>query len=108
MTTSKGPWPGRFVWHDLMTTDAEGSLAFYGKLFDWSVEAVPMMGTTYHMIHCGPGPIGGVMQEKNIPGSHWMPYLAVDDVDRPRRRSRSSADRFACRRRTSRARVASQ
>ena len=82
MTTSTGPWPGRFVWHDLMTTDAEGSLAFYGKLFDWSVEAVPMMGTTYHMIHCGPGPIGGVMQEKNIPVSHWMPYLAVDDVDR--------------------------
>ena len=82
MTTSTGPWPGRFVWHDLMATDAEGSLAFYGKLFDWRVEAVPMMGTTYHMIHCGPGPIGGVMQEKNIPVSHWMPYLAVDDVDR--------------------------
>ena len=61
MTASKGPWPGRFVWHDLMTTDAKGSLAFYQRLFDWRVDAMPMQGFTYHMIHCGPGPIGGVI-----------------------------------------------
>lgn len=80
-TTSTGPWPGRFVWHDLMTKDAKASLAFYGKLFDWRVDEVPMQSCTYHMIHCGPGPIGGVVEEQNIPVSHWMPYLAVADVD---------------------------
>lgn len=79
--STQGPWPGRFVWHDLMSTDAERSLRFYCSLFGWQIESRPMQGCTYHMIHCGPGPIGGVMQEANIPTSHWMPYVAVDDVD---------------------------
>lgn len=77
----QGPWPGRFVWHDLMSTDAERSLRFYCSLFGWQIDSRPMAGSTYHMVHCGPGPIGGVMQEAGIPASHWMPYLAVADVD---------------------------
>ncbi len=79
--SSPGPWPGRFVWHDLMTKDAAKAAKFYGALFDWQIQAVPMQGKTYHMIHCGPGPIGGIMQEDQIPMSHWMPHLAVVDVD---------------------------
>ncbi len=78
---SKGPWPGRFVWHDLMTRDAKASQAFYGSLFDWQIEARSMQGFTYRMIVAGPGPIGGIVEEKNIPTSHWMPYVAVADVD---------------------------
>lgn len=76
-----GPWPGRFVWHDLMTTDAAASQAFYCALFGWQIQAVPMQGFTYHMILAGDGPIGGIVEEKNIPCAHWMPYLAVADVD---------------------------
>lgn len=79
--TAQGPWTGRFVWHDLMTTDAEKSKAFYSALFDWQVEARPMQGFTYYMIVAGPGPVGGIVEEKAIPMSHWMPYVAVDDVD---------------------------
>ena len=81
MTQTQGPWPGRFVWHDLMTTDATASRAFYEGLFGWEIQAVPMQGFTYQMIHCGPGPIGGIVEEKAIPVSHWMPYLGVEDVD---------------------------
>ncbi|MGE3174679.1 MAG: VOC family protein [Planctomycetota bacterium] len=77
-----GPWPGRFVWHDLMTTDAAKSQAFYCGLFDWRIDERPMQGFTYRMIQAGPGPIGGIVHEPSIPKSHWMPYLAVDDVDR--------------------------
>lgn len=80
-TPSHGPWPGRFVWHDLMTTDAARSAAFYSALFDWQLEEIPMQGFVYRKITVGPGPIGGIVEEKNIPTSHWMPYLAVDDVD---------------------------
>jgi predicted enzyme related to lactoylglutathione lyase len=78
---SQGPWPGRFVWHDCMTTDAEKSATFYQSLFGWDFNVSDMQGGTYRMILCGPGPIGGIIEEKNIPVSHWMPYLAVDDVD---------------------------
>lgn len=76
-----GPWPGRFVWHDLMTTDGAKAHQFYAGLFGWKIDARDMNGCTYRMIHCGPGPIGGIVEEKNIPVSHWMPYVAVADVD---------------------------
>ena len=84
--TTEGPWPGRFVWHDLMTLDAGKSKEFYSALFDWKVQDCPMQGFTYHMLHCGPGPIGGIVQETGIPGSHWMPYVCVDDVDQAAKR----------------------
>ena len=73
MTECRGPWPGRFVWHDLMTKDARKAEAFYTALFDWRIEERPMQGFTYRMIHCGPGPIGGIVEEPNIPMAHWMP-----------------------------------
>ena len=47
---AQGPWPGRFVWHDLMTTDAAKSKEFYGALFDWQIEERPMQGFIYHML----------------------------------------------------------
>lgn len=78
---SQGPWPGRFIWCDMMSTDAAKSQQFYSALFGWQVTEVPMESCTYRMIMAGPGPIGGIVEEKNIPVSHWMPYLAVDDVD---------------------------
>lgn len=81
MTASVGPWPGRFVWHDLMTKDAARAKDFYASLFDWRVDEVPMGPFVYHMIQCGPGPIGGIVEEQGIPMAHWMPYIAVDDVD---------------------------
>lgn len=42
--------PGKFVWHELMTADAEAAKAFYGPLFGWAFEAsgAPMeAGKTY-------------------------------------------------------------
>lgn len=80
-TSHSGPWPGRFVWHDLMTTDAAKSQQFYCSLFDWQIQEMPMPTCTYRMIVAGPGPIGGIVEEKKIPVSHWMPYVATGDVD---------------------------
>ena len=79
--TNQGPWPGRFVWHDMMTTDANETQQFYCSLFDWKIQEIPMQGGLYRMIVTGPGPMGGIVEEKNIPMSHWMPYIAVADVD---------------------------
>jgi predicted enzyme related to lactoylglutathione lyase len=78
---SNGPWNGRFVWHDLMTKDGAKAQAFYSALFGWEVQEIPMQGCTYRMIHAGPGPIGGIVEDANIPMAHWMPYLATADVD---------------------------
>lgn len=81
MTTNNGPWPNRFVWHDLMTKDGATAQKFYSGLFGWEIQEIPMGTCTYRMIHCGPGPIGGIVEEQNIPVAHWMPYVAVNDVD---------------------------
>lgn len=78
---SNGPWNGRFVWHDLMTKDGAKAQAFYSALFGWQVQEIPMQGSIYRMIIAGPGPIGGIVEETNIPMAHWMPYLATADVD---------------------------
>lgn len=83
---NNGPWPGRFVWHDLMTTDGKASQQFYCSLFDWQIHELPMQNCIYRMILAGPGPIGGIVEEKNIPVSHWMPYVATEDVDAAARR----------------------
>ena len=79
--TTQGPWNGRFVWHDLMTKDGARAQTFYCSLFDWQVDEVPMQDCTYRRVIAGPGPIGGIVEEKNIPMAHWMPYVAVADVD---------------------------
>ncbi len=74
---------GYFVWHDLMTTDVEASLAFYPELFGWTISEIPMGSFTYRRINFGDGGQGAFMPldpEHGLP-SHWMPYLAVDDVD---------------------------
>jgi predicted enzyme related to lactoylglutathione lyase len=76
--------PGRFVWHDLMSTDPATARAFYAALFGWTYRDVDMgpMGT-YTMIHVGEMPIGGIVPmdaAQNIP-AHWIGYITVDDVD---------------------------
>jgi uncharacterized protein len=75
---------GKFVWHDLMTTDVDKAIAFYTELIGWTVNEVDMgpMGK-YRMIHAAGEDHGGFNQlppEAGFP-SHWMCYATVDDVD---------------------------
>jgi len=72
---------GKFVWHDLMTTDRDKSVAFYTQLFGWTVTEIEMGGWKYSMIKNRGQDIGGIVPEKNLPRSHWMGYLSVDNVD---------------------------
>ncbi len=70
-----------FVHVELNTTDVGRAKAFYGKLFDWKLEDLPMGPMTYTMIGVGQGTGGGMMQHP-VPGakSAWLPYVVVDDV----------------------------
>lgn len=77
---------GEFYWNELMTHDVEASKAFLVASVGWTFEAMPMtdMGT-YWIAKQGDKPVGGLMAM--VPGvpdgtpSHWLSYLAVDDVD---------------------------
>jgi predicted enzyme related to lactoylglutathione lyase len=75
---------GRFVWRDLMSTDPERALAFYQALLGWSVERMPISPeSSYMMIGLGGQHFGGIAPLDASAGlpSHWIGYLAVDDVD---------------------------
>ena len=70
-----------FVHVELMSTDVGKAKTFYGKLFDWKLEDVPMDDMTYTMIKVGEGTGGGMMKNP-IPSapSAWMAYVLVDDI----------------------------
>ena len=70
-----------FVHVELNTTDLDKAKAFYGKLFDWKLEDLPMGESSYTMIKVGEGTGGGMMKQM-IPGapSAWLPYVLVDDI----------------------------
>jgi uncharacterized protein len=77
---------GRFVWHELMTTDTRAAKTFYGKAVGWGAQDMPMPGMTYTMWMAGEAPVGGLMdipenaKKMNAPPS-WTGYIGVDDVD---------------------------
>jgi predicted enzyme related to lactoylglutathione lyase len=70
-----------FVHVELMATDVDKAKSFYGKLFDWKLDDMPMAEGTYTLIHVGEGTGGGLMKNP-IPGapSAWMAYVLVDDI----------------------------
>jgi len=70
-----------FVHVELNTTDVKSAKTFYGNLFNWTLEDVPMEQMTYTMIKVGSGTGGGIMKQL-IPGaaSAWLPYVEVDDI----------------------------
>jgi uncharacterized protein len=70
-----------FVHIELMATDVAKAKSFYGKLFDWNLEDMPMPDMTYTMIKVGEGTGGGLMKNPmpNAP-SMWVPYVDVADL----------------------------
>jgi len=79
-----------FVHVELMSTDVAKAKSFYGKLFDWQLEDVPMEDMAYTMIKVGEGTGGGLMKNP-IPGasSTWVPYVLVDDLKAATAKARS-------------------
>lgn len=80
-----------FVHVELSTTDLEKAKAFYGKLFDWKLEDVPMgPGDTYTLVKVGEGTGGGMMRQP-VPGapSMWLAYVLVDDIRAATEKARS-------------------
>ena len=73
--------PNPFVHIELNTTDPAKAKSFYGQLFDWKLDDMPMPDGTYTVIKVGEGTGGGMMKHP-MPGepSIWLPYVLVEDV----------------------------
>ena len=85
-----GTKAGRFIWYELMTTDATAAGKFYGAVVGWKIadRADPQAGgMDYRMIgRSDGGSAGGVLQLSRDMVDHgarpaWIGYLHVTDVD---------------------------
>jgi predicted enzyme related to lactoylglutathione lyase len=80
-----------FVHVELNTTDLDKAKQFYGALFGWQLQDVPVgPGMIYTMIGVGEG-TGGGMQKHPMPehGSGWLAYVGVDDINAATETARS-------------------
>jgi uncharacterized protein len=75
--------PGTFSWVDLNTDDPEGAKAFYGALFGWDYEDIPIgEGASYSMARIDGHSVAalGPLQGEGMP-PHWNCYVTVADAD---------------------------
>jgi predicted enzyme related to lactoylglutathione lyase len=74
--------PGKFIWFELVSTDARKAQAFYGEVLGWRVDPFPLGDSTYEMIYSGDTMIGGYAAPRSDrQPSHWISAVSVEDVD---------------------------
>ena len=73
--------PGKFVWHDLLTSDVATTKAFYGQLFNWTFET----HGKYTIVKLDGKRIGGILDVQPATSephvARWISSLSVDSVD---------------------------
>jgi uncharacterized protein len=83
MSTTSNSSIGTFIWREIMTPDVAASKRFYGEVFGWSFDDMPMEGFTYTMILNGKEGVGGMATLDPSHGAppHWIGTVCVADVD---------------------------
>ena len=74
--------PGKFVWHDLLTSDPAAAQRFYAELFGWEFRP---SNSEYTVVTQAGRPIGGILdtrkaKRKGVP-AQWLGSVSVADVD---------------------------
>lgn len=72
-------------WNELTTRDAEAAKPFYAAVLGWTYETVDMGSGDYILAQVDGRTVAGIMPMLgddwgDLP-SHWMAYIAVDNVD---------------------------
>jgi predicted enzyme related to lactoylglutathione lyase len=77
---------GRFVWHELMTSDPGAAETFYRQVVGWDTAPFEDSPTPYTLLNTDSGPVGGMMElpeqaaQMGAP-PHWLAYIHAPDVD---------------------------
>jgi hypothetical protein len=78
--------PGTFSWTDLATTDPDAAKAFYGALFGWQAEDMPVPGGYYSMQRIDGKDVAAIagqppaQREAGAPPA-WQSYITVASAD---------------------------
>jgi len=73
---------GRFIWHELMTTDPDAAGSFYSKVLPWKTQPSGM--PSYTLWVSGKTQAGGLMAlpaESQSAPPHWLLYIGTPNVD---------------------------
>lgn len=77
---------GRFIWHELLTPDADSAQRFYTKTVGWGIQPWPGSNPPYTMWLNGEKAVGGIQtmtpqvtQGGGTPA--WLTYLSTPDTD---------------------------
>ncbi len=71
---------GRFVWFEYATQDLSRAQGFFGELFNWGSQAVPMPNGAYTMIASAGTTVGGYLIATTGAPAHWISHLQVEDA----------------------------
>ncbi len=85
------PAPYTFCWDELLTSDPDAAVKFYGALFGWGAEHMEMPGFGRYTILKRTGVKDDEGMEKNagglmklppgVPRPFWLAYVAVENAD---------------------------
>jgi len=95
MTVIEKHDPGSFCWVELGTTDSAAAKKFYGSLFGWQPNDMPMgPDQFYTMLEIGGEQIGALYQlDENMRRMgvrpHWLHYVAVANADEATAKAKS-------------------
>ena len=74
-------FPGKFIWHDLVTPDVLSAGKFYEQLFGWQIDYQEQ----YAVVRNGNKLIAGILQVEPADGRErdavWIPSVSVADID---------------------------
>jgi predicted enzyme related to lactoylglutathione lyase len=75
----------RFVWYELMTSDLDAAVAFYGKVVGWDVRDSGMPGMKYMLFGKDGKDVGGMMGWSSVGMNDmptaWKGHIYTPDVD---------------------------
>jgi predicted enzyme related to lactoylglutathione lyase len=75
--------PDTMIWNELHTPDAAAADAFYRRLFPYQLDQVgDGEDFDYAVFRIGQDQVAGRMRATPDMPPHWMPYFAVEDVDK--------------------------
>lgn len=69
---------GRFVWHDLVTSDTAAAQSFYTKVLGWKTQSWEQ-DPNYSMFAAASGPLGGTVSDASGQ-PRWIGYLSADNL----------------------------
>ncbi len=88
---------GKFVWFEYVTKEIQKAQGFFGELFGWTTQEMPMPQGSYTMIASEGEMIGGYQSTPaGAPAqAHWLSYLQVESADKSAELARSLGGKIA-------------